>query len=56
MTLIKVLARRLELESARPAISIQRPRLVGSAQNDAGHDEEQPLADRVFLFLDQRSA
>ncbi len=56
MTTIKVFVRNLEPDRARSPISIQRPRLVGSPEYDADRDHEQTLAERVFLFLDQRSA
>ncbi len=56
MTSIKVFVRNLEPDRARSPISIQRPRLVGSPEPNADRDQEPTLADRVFLFLDQRSA
>ena len=55
MTSIKVVVRRLEPDGTRVPISIQRPRLV-PPPNRPHHEEEPTLADRVFQFLDRRSA
>ncbi|HVT97883.1 MAG TPA: hypothetical protein VHE33_10265 [Acidobacteriaceae bacterium] len=55
MTSIKVFVRNLEPDRARPPISIQRPRLV-PAPDSPDHEEEPTLAERVFHFLDRRSA
>ena len=55
MTSIKVFVRPLEPDATRSPISIKRPRLVG-APDSPDHQQETTLAERVFLFLDQRSA
>jgi hypothetical protein len=55
MTSMKVFVRRLEPDSTRPPISIRRPRLIPVPENP-DHQEESTLAERVFQFLDQRSA
>jgi len=55
MTSIKVFVRRLEPDGTRSPISIRRPGPLGSP--DPSHHQEEPtLAERVFQFLDQRSA
>jgi hypothetical protein len=55
MTSITVFVSRLEPDGMRSPISIRRPRLVTIP--DRPHDEDEPtLAERVFQFLDQRSA
>jgi hypothetical protein len=55
MTSIKVFVRRLEPDSTRSPIPIRRPTLV--AVPNRPHPEDEPtLAERVFQFLDQRSA
>ncbi len=55
MTAIKVLVLRLEPDGTPTPISIRRPASVGSP--DPSHPQEEPtLAERVFQFLDQRSA
>lgn len=56
MTSIRVFVRRLEPDGTRPPISIQRPRLVGAPNRPPREKEEPTLTDRVFQFLDQRSA
>jgi hypothetical protein len=55
MISIKVFVRPLEPDSTRSPISIKRPRLIG-APDTTRHEHEPTLAERVFLFLDQRSA
>lgn len=57
MTSIKVIVRRLEPDGTLRLISVHRPRLVG-APEETPHEPEncETLAERVFLFLDQRSA
>jgi hypothetical protein len=55
MTSIKVFVHRLEPDGTRSPIPIRQPRPV--APPDPPHYEEEPtLAERVFQFLDQRSA
>jgi hypothetical protein len=56
MTSIKVCVRLLEPDASRsPIISIRRPWLV-PVPDTPRHEPEPTLAERVFLFLDQRSA
>jgi hypothetical protein len=55
MTSIKVFVRRLEPDGTRSPISIRRPRPVATP-NPPDDEEEPTLAERVFQFLDQRSA
>ena len=55
MTSIKVFVRPLDLGSARPPISIRQPRLV-AVPDRSDRADEPTLADRVFQFLDRRSA
>jgi hypothetical protein len=53
MTSIKVIVRWLEPDGTRPPISIRRPRLVPDRPD---RNQQPTLADRVFQFLNQRSA
>lgn len=55
MTSIKVFVRRLEPDGTRSPISIRRPGLV-TIPDRPHHEDESTLAERVFQFLDQRSA
>lgn len=57
MTSITVIVRRLEPDGTLRLIPVQRPRLV-EAPEETPHEPEsyETLAERVFLFLDQRSA
>jgi hypothetical protein len=56
MTSVTVFVHRLEPDGTRSPISIRRPWRVGAPDRIPVHEEEQTLAERVFLFLDQRSA
>jgi hypothetical protein len=55
MTSLKVFVRPLESDATRSPISIRRPR--PAAVPDRQHlEEERTLTERIFQFLDQRSA